>query len=224
MVTIRRCTGKKAKTIHYGIERLGCVTERLIWVAQWYLGDYAEHNRNQMGDRQDKLVSLLSLTNAQLSSGSLPYPSYLDISSSKFKDEIMRVYSALGGIMCNFPLNLRKWDIEADGIAVELDEDLHFNRYRRLTLHSKIYDGLPCFPRSEYMSYCSGHESDCLKAGSYGGKWTNNSCEAQFGEAATKGDLTGNGSPRWKQRAFYDFAKDLTPLLSRYKLNKDNWL
>jgi len=166
-----------------------------------------------MGDRQDKLVSLLSLTNAQLSSGSLAYPSYLDVSSSKFKDEIKRVYSALGGIMSNFPLNLRKWDIEADGIAVELDEDLHFNRYRGLTLHSTIYDSLPCFPRSEYMSYCSDHESDCVSAGSYGGKWTNNSCEAQFGKAATKGDLSGNGSPRWKQRAFYDFIKDLTPLV-----------
>lgn len=27
------------------------------------------------------------------------------------------------------------------------------------------------------------------------------------------GELTGNGAPRWKQRAFYDFVKDLTPLL-----------
>jgi hypothetical protein len=37
--------------------------------------------------------------------------------------------------------------------------------------------------------------------------------EAQFGEASQSKDLRGNGSPRWKQRAFYDFVKDLSPLL-----------
>ena len=26
-------------------------------------------------------------------------------------------------------------------------------------------------------------------------------------------DLNGEGSPRWKQRAFYDFVKDLSPLI-----------
>lgn len=26
-------------------------------------------------------------------------------------------------------------------------------------------------------------------------------------------DLTGNGASRWKQRAFYDFVKDLSPLV-----------
>jgi hypothetical protein len=35
----------------------------------------------------------------------------------------------------------------------------------------------------------------------------------QFGKASNPGDLNGNGSPRWRQRAFYDFVKDLTPLL-----------
>lgn len=165
-----------------------------------------------MGKRQDTLKSLLSLTSAQLSSKTLARPSHSDISSSKFKDEVQRVYVALGG-KSDFPSKSGKWDIVVDGIAVELDEDLHFNHYRGLTLHSTIYDSLPCFPRSEYMSYCSDHESDCRKAGSYGGKWTNKSCEKQFGKAATKGDLSGNGSPRWKQRAFYDFVKDLTPLV-----------
>lgn len=33
-----------------------------------------------------------------------------------------------------------------------------------------------------------------------------------FGEGGAAGDLLGAGSPRWKQRAFYDFVKDLAPL------------
>ena len=173
-----------------------------------------------MGDRQEKLLALLNLTDARLTSGTLAYPSHNNVSSSKFKDEIKRVYFALGGIMSDFPLNLTKWDIEADGIAVELDEDLHFNRYRGLTLQSLIYRSLPHFPHSEYICYCSDHESDCLSAGSYGRKWTNKSCESQFGKAATEGDLSGNGSPRWKQRAFYDFVKDLTPSVLGIQLTR----
>jgi hypothetical protein len=50
------------------------------------------------------------------------------------------------------------------------------------------------------------------------GKWTNNSCEKQFGVASRPGDLSGNGSPRWKQRAFYDFCKDLSPFLIGVKV------
>jgi len=41
----------------------------------------------------------------------------------------------------------------------------------------------------------------------------NNGCVARFGAASPPKDLGGNGSPRWKQRAFYDFIKDLSPLL-----------
>jgi hypothetical protein len=37
------------------------------------------------------------------------------------------------------PLRLSAWDLEFDGIAVELDEHLHFNRYRGLTLKSPRY-------------------------------------------------------------------------------------
>jgi hypothetical protein len=43
-------------------------------------------------------------------------------------------------------------------------------------------------------------------------RWTNTSTEAHFGSANSRGDLSGNGSPRWKQRAVYDLMKDLTQL------------
>jgi hypothetical protein len=61
-------------------------------------------------------------------------------------------------------------------------------------------------------------EARCLKAGGYGGKWSNSSCESQFGPASKPKDLSGNGAPRWKQRAFYDFVKDFSPLLVGVKV------
>ncbi len=159
-----------------------------------------------MGKRQQTLTTLLNGT-----SGKLPFPTHHSV--SQFNEEIDQVYRSIGGIMTEFPLNLRKWDMEINGIAVELDEDLHFNRYRTQTLQSPIYDKLPAFPHREYSQFCEDHEFKCLSAGSYGGKWTNRSCERQFGIAGEKGDLSGCGAPRWKQRAFYDFVKDLTPIV-----------
>ena len=44
------------------------------------------------------------------------------------------------------------------------------------------------------------------------GRWLNNSTEGHFGPSGPRGDLSGNGSSRWKQRALYDFMKDITQL------------
>src|SRR5512133_3617226 len=41
------------------------------------------------------------------------------------------------------------------------------------------------------------------------GYLTNRSTRAQFGSGSAPGDLIGGGSPRWKQRAFYYYLKDL---------------
>jgi hypothetical protein len=99
-----------------------------------------------------------------------------------------------------------------DDILVELDEERHFNRYREQTLRAAVYAQLPAFPRATYQSFCVEHEDDCLTSASFGGYWSNDSCEAMFGKAGPKRDLSGAGAPRWKQRAFYDFLKDLAPL------------
>ncbi len=82
-----------------------------------------------------------------------------------------------------------------------------------MILASRGYAQLPSFPLNAYWRYCSDHAAACLDAGSYGGKWSNASCEAQCGVASRPRCLCGNGAPRWKQRAFYDFIKDLSPLL-----------
>lgn len=104
------------------------------------------------------------------------------------------------------------WDVLVDGVLVELDEQLHFNRYRALTLQARSYNGIPHFPAAAYQGLCSTREDVCLKHGRGQGRWINPSTEAHFGPASPRGDLSGNGSRRWKQRAVYDLMKDLTQL------------
>lgn len=166
-----------------------------------------------MGKRENTLRRILEYIGISIEVGTLRYPKVNDVSQSYLYDEVKRVYRELGGCLKEIPLNLRKWDLELNGYAVELDEYLHFNRYRKLTLDSSVYDLLDRFPHEEYLKMCADHEEDCLRAGSYGGKWTNRGCEKQFGRGGSEGDLAGSGSPRWKQRAFYDFVKDLSPVI-----------
>jgi hypothetical protein len=165
--------------------------------------------------RLDKQCALERLLNNEgaVSHNTLPFPKHRDVAGSIFEPEIKSVYQTLGGILPAFPLNLRDWDLVFDGVAVEFDEYLHFNRYRSVTLKSPSYARLPGFPVDAYKRYCSKGEKLCLRNGSAGGRWSNDSCVTQFGEASPEKDLGGNGAPRWKQRAFYDFVKDLSPLL-----------
>ncbi len=146
-----------------------------------------------MGAREDKLARCFPLAGYAVSSGALPYPSQRAVAQSRYGEEVQRVYEALGGVLNEFPLRLQKWDIEVGGVAVELDEMLHFNRYRLRTLQSSVYHDLPHFPIEEYRTYCDRYERACLSAGSCGGKWSNRSCESQFGPAAPPGSLAGGG-------------------------------
>ncbi len=166
-----------------------------------------------MGIQEDNIKTILKNAGYNITEGILPCPQKDDLLKSEFTDEFQKIYENLGGILESYPLNLGKWDFEVESIAVELDELLHFNRYRLVTLKSKLYKALPAFPMEEYREYCRRFEGECLKAGSYGGKWTNESCEEQFGKGSVPGVLTGAGAPRWKQRAFYDFAKDASLLV-----------
>lgn len=100
------------------------------------------------------------------------------------------------------------WDLSfADGIVVELDEELHFNRYRLRTLQSDASARLPW--RDEYIEFCRRQEEHCLQAGNWGKRWTTPYSEAMFGSPGQAGALQDGGSPRWKQRALYDAIKDI---------------
>ena len=62
---------------------------------------------------------------------------------------------------------------------------------------------------------CDHHEDDCVEAGSWGKRWTNDSCERMFGPAAPAAHLdVHGGAPRWKQRALYDAVKDAVATVS----------
>ena len=94
----------------------------------------------------------------KVSHKTLKFPKVDDVAKSDLKSEIECVYGKLDGILPSSPLNLRHWDTEFDEIAVELDEELHFNRYRSITLKSAIYTRLPQFPLDTYGHFCSDHE------------------------------------------------------------------
>jgi hypothetical protein len=97
-------------------------------------------------------------------------------------------------------------------LAIELDEEQHFNRYRLATLSSRIYKSLPRFPLSFYQTYCLQQEPLCLLKASHSKYWSTPSSVRSFGPASTSGTVTGSGSPRWKQRSFYDYLRDILPL------------
>ena len=61
-----------------------------------------------------------------------------------------------------------------------------------------------------YQTYCTKFENECLKAARWGGNWKNKSTERMFLASGKAGDLSGNGSSRWRQRAYYDFLRDIT--------------
>lgn len=117
------------------------------------------------------------------------------------------LYRHLGGTQAEPTLRPGAWDLAFDdGTVVELDEELHFNRYRRSTLEPAWAAALPW--SRDYLRHCDEREPACLAAATWGKRWTNPSCVALFGEGAAPGELSGRGAPRWKQRALYDAMKD----------------
>lgn len=122
--------------------------------------------------------------------------------------ELTELYKALGGTQALPTLRPGSWDLTfANRLVVELDEELHFNRYRSKTLGVGVAACLPW--HDSYVHYCDTYEQRCLDAGTWGKRWTTPSCEAMFGEPGMPGELEGAGAPRWKQRALYDAYKDL---------------
>lgn len=131
--------------------------------------------------------------------------------TTSFADELAAamatLYRDLGGVNVEPALRPGSWDLAyADGLVVELDEELHFNRYRLLTIDRPWATALPW--HEAYRRLCVDREPDCLRAARWGKRWTNPSCEQLFGVADQPGTFGPVGAPRWKQRALYDAMKD----------------
>lgn len=126
---------------------------------------------------------------------------------------LLGIFRELGGVpACQTALAPRGWDMQADQVLIEFDEDLHFNRYRSLSLATPWAPDLPW--STLYGDYAMAMEGLCMKAGRHGGKWANSSSDRMFGGSDEKGVLEPLGASRWKQRAFYDAVKDAYALYS----------
>lgn len=133
-----------------------------------------------------------------------------ELKASSFYEDAYSMYKRLGGQYLEVPCGYGKWDIPTSDFIIELDEERHFNHYRLETLSSPIYLKSKLFSADDYKNYCKEHEEDCLKAAGWGKNWMNDSTEKMFVKSGEKKDLSGNGSSRWRQRAYYDYLKDIT--------------
>ena len=131
--------------------------------------------------------------------------------SPELYSEVKSMYKELGGTQEEPPLTFGPWDISTPEFIIELDEENHFNRYRSHTLNSNIYQSIKGFPLEAYKQFCKQYESRCRK---FGGYWKSDSSENLFMKSNDNGCLNGAGSSRWKQRAFYDFLRDITGVIS----------
>ncbi|MFD1720328.1 DUF7255 family protein [Amnibacterium endophyticum] len=122
-------------------------------------------------------------------------------------DDLRNLYRKLGGVDESPAFRPGVWDIVLeDGAVLELDEELHFNRFRATTLGERGFERLPW--AADYGRYASHREHECLRAGQWGARWTTAGSVRMFGGGDPPGDLGPAGSPRWKQRALYDAIKD----------------
>lgn len=117
--------------------------------------------------------------------------------------ELFDLYHQLGGKLADPAFRPGAWDLPYSNVIVELDEDMHFNRYRTLTLQARFAAALPW--AAAYRQHAGAHER---RAGTGGRRWTSPSSERMFGPADEKWVFNRGGAPRWKQRALYDAIKD----------------
>jgi hypothetical protein len=102
--------------------------------------------------------------------------------SSELRAGVMDLYRGFGGTGAVVLLRPGAWDLLFDGsLIVELDEELHFNRYRAATLEPAWAASLPW--RDDYLYFSTQYETACLAAAQWGKRWTNPSCERHFGPA-----------------------------------------
>lgn len=165
------------------------------------------------GARATALGAALAAAGFDVAAHGAPAPR-LDILPADLRAAIVALYRELGGQQEQPVLRPGAWDLAlADGMVIELDEELHFNRYRARTLAAPWARKLPW--SKPYRLMCDGHEDECVAAGSWGKRWTNESSEQMFGPGAPAAHLdVPGGAPRWKQRALYDAVKDAIATVS----------
>lgn len=162
------------------------------------------------GKRASALARLLEAGGLAPDVSKMGAPRVEDLDAATAGD-VLRLYKDLGGALEHPQLRPGAWDLSMDGTLIELDEELHFNRYRKITLERPWAGSLPW--ATSYEQACNTREAECLRSAAWGKRWSNPSSARMFGSGAPPGELEADaGAPRWKQRALYDAIKDAAAL------------
>jgi hypothetical protein len=143
-------------------------------------------------------------------------PSFLN---QKGKAWLQQIYDELGGIG-NLPLLEKlKFDFKLNRNLFVYNDELHFNRYRLITLRSDLYSEFN-FQFTEGVKRVSRtFEKECLKVGMQERIWNGSPfSKVCFGKASEAADFTRNGSPGWKLTAYNDAQMDLQSRIHGYKI------
>src|SRR6059036_880172 len=118
---------------------------------------------SRVGARQEALIALFEEAGLPCMTNKRPALMTDDLLRATLLDEVGAIYVQLGGCLQTPPLNPGPYDMVADSIPVELDEERHFNRYRAVTLQSILYSGISSFPVDDFRQFCASKERECLR-------------------------------------------------------------
>ncbi|MFD2201118.1 DUF7255 family protein [Shivajiella indica] len=112
-----------------------------------------------------------------------------------------------------------KIDFKINRFLFIYDDEVHFNRYRLISLKSEIYNTFSYPWRDAYLRLCRTFEKECQKSGSQERIWNGPPLATKvFGKSEAFGELIGNGSSGWKLNAYNDAQYDLLSRLHGYKI------
>lgn len=137
------------------------------------------------------------------------------------QQQLQEIYQDLEGIgdWQEIPVNIPA-GIQLNDTRLVIDDALHFNRYRAITLRAEFYESSSLFNLASYKRYCRAEETACLKQGKPIDRWTSRFAEAHFGKPSTPGDFFHTGSPAWRLRAFQDTLSDAAAKAGLFKLKR----
>lgn len=163
--------------------------------------------------RLNYLQETLSELDFQVSEGQKLHLTEARLRKAGYYEDVAALYRKLDGRGA-VPVLEVNCDLMVGEQPVFLDTDLHFNRYRLITLRASFYAEQNLFSQEKYRRFCRMYEKDCLKSGQRDGIWTNAQAETYFGEASEAGDFFGPGAPGWKLTAYKDLLADAAVLFS----------
>lgn len=128
----------------------------------------------------------------------------VDVEYAGLGEELLAVASALMLEEGEIPEKAQVLDIEVNGVAIALDDEQQFNRYRFQTLQSPVYSLPLISDLSRYKGYCLANQVQ-MHSPSLAGK------KIKDRESLQK--TSGSFEEFYKLQAVNDFMQDLLPLV-----------